>query len=115
MHKVKPQQSYVDFLVYLLQDSTIHQLRLALLSALGVCYKSRKVTIAYNFAKRLLGTNSNLASHAKLTTHVVEATKHNMMEEPLVYKQINVISTLYIYLSLRYAGLRGSLQHNNFL
>lgn len=55
----------------------------------------------YNLAKRLLGTNSNLASHAKLTTHVVEATKHNMMDEPLVYKQINAIST-YIYLFIYY-------------
>ncbi|CAF1765255.1 unnamed protein product, partial [Brassica oleracea var. botrytis] len=67
------------------------QLRLALLSALGVCYKSRKVAIAYNFAKILLGTNPNLASHAKLTTHVVEATKHNMMDEPLVMSSASPI------------------------
>ena len=94
------------FLVYSLQPSTFNypsQLWLALLSAVGVCYKWRKVAIAYNFAKRLLGTNSNLASYAKLTTHVVEATKRNMTDEPLVYKQINAISTyMYIYIYIYY-------------
>ena len=40
-----------------------------------VCYKSKNIAISYNSARRLLGTNPNLASQAKLTTQVVEATK----------------------------------------
>ncbi|KAF2613255.1 hypothetical protein F2Q70_00012860 [Brassica cretica] len=54
-------------------------LRLALFSAMGVCYKARNLATAYNFAKRLLETNP-MESQAKTARQIVQAAERNMTD-----------------------------------
>ncbi|CDY53170.1 BnaA06g40490D [Brassica napus] len=54
-------------------------LRLALFSAMGVCYKSKNLATAYNFAKRLLETNP-VESQAKTARQIVQAAERNMTD-----------------------------------
>ncbi|CDY42637.1 BnaC01g00490D [Brassica napus] len=54
-------------------------LRLALFSAMGVCYKSKNLATAYNFAKRLLETNP-MESQAKTARQIVQAAERNMTD-----------------------------------
>uniref|UniRef100_A0A0D3BJH5 Uncharacterized protein n=1 Tax=Brassica oleracea var. oleracea TaxID=109376 RepID=A0A0D3BJH5_BRAOL len=54
-------------------------LRLALFSAMGVCYRARNLATAYNFAKRLLETNP-MESQAKTARQIVQAAERNMTD-----------------------------------
>uniref|UniRef100_A0A0D3DIB2 Uncharacterized protein n=1 Tax=Brassica oleracea var. oleracea TaxID=109376 RepID=A0A0D3DIB2_BRAOL len=54
-------------------------LRLALFSAMGVCYKSKNLATAYNFAKRLLETNP-VESQAKTARQIAQAAERNMTD-----------------------------------
>ncbi|KAF2585094.1 hypothetical protein F2Q70_00033716 [Brassica cretica] len=54
-------------------------LRLALFSAMGVCYKSKNLATAYTFAKRLLETNP-MESQAKTARQIVQAAERNMTD-----------------------------------
>ncbi|RID60734.1 hypothetical protein BRARA_F03864 [Brassica rapa] len=54
-------------------------LRLALFSAMGVCYKSKNLATAYNFAKRFLETNP-VESQAKTARQIVQAAERNMTD-----------------------------------
>ncbi|KAL1190257.1 Coatomer subunit alpha-1 [Cardamine amara subsp. amara] len=56
-------------------------LRLALLSAMGVCYKAKNLATACNFARRLLETNPTVESQAKTARQVIQAAERNMTDE----------------------------------
>ncbi|XP_019057409.1 PREDICTED: coatomer subunit alpha-1-like [Tarenaya hassleriana] len=55
-------------------------LRLALLSAMSVCYKAKNLATASNFARRLLETNPAVESQAKMARQVVQASERNMTD-----------------------------------
>ncbi|XP_010526595.1 PREDICTED: coatomer subunit alpha-1 [Tarenaya hassleriana] len=55
-------------------------LRLALLSAMSVCYKAKNLATASNFARRLLETNPTVESQAKMARQVVQAAERNMTD-----------------------------------
>jgi coatomer protein complex subunit alpha (xenin) len=57
-----------------------HQ-RLALLSAMSVCYKLKNIATASNFAVRLRDTNPTIESQAKMATQVLRAAERNMTDE----------------------------------
>ncbi|ESQ53157.1 hypothetical protein EUTSA_v10024240mg [Eutrema salsugineum] len=56
-------------------------LRLALLSAMSVCYKAKNLATASNFARRLLETNPTVESQAKTARQVIQAAERNMTDE----------------------------------
>ncbi|KAL1213282.1 Coatomer subunit alpha-1 [Cardamine amara subsp. amara] len=55
-------------------------LRLALLSAMAICFKSKNLATASNFAMRLLELNP-VASQAKTARQVLQAAERNMTDE----------------------------------
>ncbi|KAM1098516.1 hypothetical protein ACFX2I_015754 [Malus domestica] len=56
-------------------------LRLALISALTVCYKAGNIATAANFARRLLETNPTNESQAKKARQVLQAAERNMTDK----------------------------------
>ncbi|GMH13468.1 hypothetical protein Nepgr_015309 [Nepenthes gracilis] len=55
-------------------------LRLALLTAMTVCYKAKNLSTAANFARRLLETNPTNENHAKTARQVLQAAERNMTD-----------------------------------
>ncbi|KAG2705779.1 hypothetical protein I3760_05G071700 [Carya illinoinensis] len=55
-------------------------LRLALLNAMTVCYKTKNLATAANFARRLLETNPTVESQAKTARQVLQAAERNMKD-----------------------------------
>ncbi|XP_010271512.1 PREDICTED: coatomer subunit alpha-1-like [Nelumbo nucifera] len=55
-------------------------LRLALLNAMTVCYKSGNLNTAANFARRLLETNPTIENQAKTARQVLQAAERNMRD-----------------------------------
>ncbi|CAM8968901.1 unnamed protein product [Rhodiola kirilowii] len=53
-------------------------LRLALLNAMTVCYKSKNLSTSANFARRLLETNPTIENQAKTARQVLQAAEKNM-------------------------------------
>ncbi|KFK23046.1 hypothetical protein AALP_AAs62140U000300 [Arabis alpina] len=56
-------------------------LRLALLSAMSVCYKANNLATASSFATRFLETNPTVESHVKAASKVIHAAECNMTDE----------------------------------
>ncbi|WZZ18570.1 hypothetical protein YC2023_111659 [Brassica napus] len=78
-HSYLPAFSSSPVLTSLTANLQPPHLRLALLSAMGVCYKARNLATAYNFAKRLLETNPT-ESQAKTARQIVQAAERNMTD-----------------------------------
>ncbi|GAA0174553.1 vesicle coat protein [Lithospermum erythrorhizon] len=55
-------------------------LRLALLNAMTVCYKSGNLATAGNFARRLLETNPTVENHNKTARSILQAAEKNMTD-----------------------------------
>lgn len=55
-------------------------LRLALVSAMRVCYKAGNLNTAANFARRLLETNPTIDNQAKTARQVLQAAEKNMKD-----------------------------------
>ncbi|XP_010263850.1 PREDICTED: coatomer subunit alpha-1 [Nelumbo nucifera] len=55
-------------------------LRLALLNAMTVCYKSGNLSTAANFARRLLETNPTVENQSKMARQVLQAAERNMKD-----------------------------------
>lgn len=54
--------------------------RIALQSAMRVCYKAKNYITASNFARRLLETNPSIESQAKMARQVLSASEKNMTD-----------------------------------
>ncbi|CAL1377289.1 unnamed protein product [Linum trigynum] len=56
-------------------------LRLALLTAMTICYKAKNFATAANLAKRLLETNPQVEDHARKARQVLQASERNMNDD----------------------------------
>ncbi|KFK22306.1 hypothetical protein AALP_AAs67200U000200 [Arabis alpina] len=62
-------------------DLQTSHLRLALVNAMKLCYKSNNIATASNFARRLIETHPTIESQAKMARQVLQAAEANMTYE----------------------------------